>query len=116
MEKSLNKVELKGNVGHDTRVTITENGGKVIRFSLATTEIVKYRNGELKEETSLHNVSAWSIKGMPDLDKIKKGMFVEIIGKIRYSKYKGVDNVERNIVEIVAQKIIIPLSETISKQ
>ena len=38
MEKSLNRVELKGNVGQDPKIVKMEGGGSVVRFSLATHE------------------------------------------------------------------------------
>ena len=76
MEKSLNRVELKGNVGQDPKIMRVENGGSVIRFSLATHETFKTKSGELKEETTWHNVVAWSVKGMPDFNRIRKGVFI----------------------------------------
>ena len=45
MEKSLNKVELKGNVGQEPKIMRVENGGSVIRFSLATHETFKTKSG-----------------------------------------------------------------------
>ncbi|HNW48594.1 MAG TPA: single-stranded DNA-binding protein, partial [Bacteroidales bacterium] len=43
---SLNKVLLIGNVGKDPEVRHLENGSMVARFSLATTEKFKDKNGE----------------------------------------------------------------------
>ena len=92
MEKSLNRVELKGNVGQDPKIVKMEGGGSVVRFSLATHETFKTKGGELKEETTWHNIVAWSAKGMPDFEKIKRGTFIELIGKIRnYLKRVGVE-------------------------
>ena len=73
MEQSVNRVELKGNVGQEPKIMRVENGGSVVRFSLATHETFKTKSGELKEETTWHNVVAWSVKGMPDFEKIRKG-------------------------------------------
>lgn len=111
MERSVNKVELKGRVGHDARILKVENGGTAARFTLATNEIIKGRNDTLREETTWHNVVAWSKKGMPDFDKIRKGTFVAVEGKIRYVKYTSTTGEEKNITEILAHKIIIPLVE-----
>lgn len=111
MEKSLNKVELKGNVGQEPKIMKIENGGSVIRFSLATHETFKTKNGELKEETTWHNVAAWSAKGMPDFNRIRKGTFIELTGKIRYVKYKTQSGEDRMITEILALKMVIPVAE-----
>lgn len=111
MEKSLNKVELKGNVGQDPKSVIIENGGTVIRFSLATHEMYKTKDGEWREETIWHNIVAWSSKNMPDFSRIKKGTFIELTGKIRYIKFRNSAGEERNITEILALKIVVPLAE-----
>lgn len=111
MQKSLNKVELRGNVGQDPKITQTENGGTLIRFTLATHEIYKGKDDKYCEETVWHNVVAWSIKGMPDFFRIKKGMYIELTGKIRYVKFKNLQGEEKIIAEILAFKIIIPLAQ-----
>ena len=48
---------------------------------------------------------------MPDFNLIRKGTFLSLEGKIRYVKYTSAAGEEKNITEIVAQKIIIPLVE-----
>ena len=111
MERSVNRVELKGRVGQDAKILKVENGGTAARFTLATNEIIKGRNDTLREETTWHNIVAWSRKGMPDFDKIRKGTFVAIEGKIRYVKYTAATGEEKSMTEILAQKIIIPLVE-----
>ncbi len=111
MEKSLNKVELKGNVGQEPKIVSVESGGTVARFPLATHESYKDKNGEWKEETTWHNIVAWSLKGMPDFARIKKGVFMELTGKIRYVKYKNASGEEKFLTEILALKMIIPQTE-----
>jgi single-strand DNA-binding protein len=111
MDKSLNKVELRGRVGQDAKILKTENGVMAARFTLATNEIIRGRDESLREETTWHNIVAWSRKGMPDFDKIRKGTFVAIEGKIRYVKYTAATGEEKSMTEILAQKIIIPLVE-----
>ena len=49
MEKSLNKVELKGNVGQEPKIVKLEGGATVVRFSLATHENYKNREGSGKK-------------------------------------------------------------------
>lgn len=107
MERTLNKVELRGNVGVDPKITELENGARVIRFSVATHETFKTKEGALKEETTWHNVAGWYNRSMPDFEKIKKGAFVEVVGKLRYSKYTTKEGAERYSTDIVAQKMSI---------
>ncbi len=111
MEKSLNRVELKGRVGQDARILKTDNGGIAARFTLATNELIKNRDESYREETTWHNIVAWSRKGMPDFQLIRKGTFIELEGKLRYVKYTASSGEEKNLTEIVAQKIIIPAIE-----
>lgn len=111
MDKSLNKVELRGRVGQDARILKSENGVMAARFTLATNEIIKGRDESLREETTWHNVVAWSRRGMPDFELIRKGTFLALEGKIRYVKYTSSTGEEKNMTEIVAQKITIPLVE-----
>ena len=111
MDKSVNKVELKGRVGQDARIIRNENGVLAARFTLATNEIIRGKDEQLREETTWHNIVAWSRKGMPDFEAIRKGTFLALEGKIRYVKYTTATGEEKNLTEIVAQKIIIPLVE-----
>ena len=111
MEKSLNRAELRGRIGQDAKIIRTENGGMAARFTLATNELVKNRDETYREDVTWHNIVAWSRKGMPDFDKIRKGTFIVVEGKIRYVKYTGANGEEKSMTEILAHKIIIPLVE-----
>ena len=111
MDKSLNKVELRGRVGQDAKIIKTENGVMAARFTLATNEIIRGRDENLREETTWHNIVAWNRKGMPDFENIRTGVFLAVEGKIRYVKYTTTSGEERYMTEIVAQKIVIPLAE-----
>ncbi len=102
MEKSLNRVELKGHVGVDPRVISSEEGVQMIRLSLATNESFKNRKGEWQEETVWHNVVAWSGKNMPDFSTIKKGAMLSVVGRIRPVQYVTKAGTERHTYEVVA--------------
>ena len=106
MERSINKVELRGNVGQEPR--IREVGESLVaNFSLATNERFKDRLGNLKEETTWHNVVAWNGKGMPDLTKLKKGMNVSVFGRIRNNKYTNSEGEEKSYVDILANRVVV---------
>ena len=102
--EQLNKIELKGNVGN---VRISEVGeNKVARFSMATNFMYKGREGDAVIETTWHNIVAWSGRGMPDLTKIVKGMPLYVSGRVRTSKFTGSDGTEKQLYEVVANKIV----------
>lgn len=103
---SLNRVELKGRVGQDPKITKTGNSS-LARFSLATSEIFKDRSGNLHEETTWHNVAVWSGRNIEDFDQIKKGATVWLVGRIRNTKYTNSDGEERFFAEVVASRLSV---------
>ena len=105
MAKSLNRVELRGNVGFDPRISKFEEGYSVMTFSLATNETFKNRKGELMEETVWHTVVAWAGKNIPDFDTIKKGSYLYIVGRLRPVKYQTKEGVDKFSYEVIALNI-----------
>lgn len=100
----LNRVELRGRVGHDPRIT-NVGDSQVARFSLATNEAFRGKNGELREEVTWHNVTAWAGRNIMELKDIRKGIFVSLVGRLRNTRFTGNDGNERYIVEVVAGKL-----------
>ena len=100
----LNRVELRGRVGHDPRIT-NVGESQVARFSLATNEAFRGKNGELREEVTWHNVTAWAGRNIMELKDIRKGIFVSLVGRLRNTRFTGNDGNERYIVEVVAGKL-----------
>lgn len=106
MEISFNRIELRGHVG--TAPKINEVGGtKVIKFSLATNERFKDRNGTLKEETTWHNIVAWAGKGMPDFNEIKKGSCLSVWGRVRNVKYTNSEGEDKYFTEVLSNRLKI---------
>ncbi len=100
---SLNKVELRGNVGN---IRISDVGEKhVARFSVATNFISRNKTGEQVIETTWHNVVAWEGKEMPELQSIGKGMGIYVCGRLKTNKYTANDGSERTTYEIIANKV-----------
>ena len=104
----MNKVILKGNVGHDARITNFEGGGKVAQFTLATTEKgYKTKDGkDVPDETTWHNivVKRTGLAGVCE-QYVKKGTPLLIMGKITSRDYTGKDGGEKRIVEIVVEEM-----------
>ena len=55
----VNKVILIGHVGKDPEVRYLEGGVAVARFSLATTESYKNKEGQKVDQTEWHNIVLW---------------------------------------------------------
>jgi single-strand DNA-binding protein len=101
----INKVTLIGNLGGDPEVRHLENGAVVARFSLATNENYRDKDGNWQKLTEWHNIIAWRELAERAEKQLKKGMQVYVEGKISYRKYTGQDGVERNITDINANTI-----------
>lgn len=105
MSNGVNIVHLIGNLGNDVEVKYTQGGQAVARFSLATTESWKDKNGEKKEETSWHRVVAFARLGEICGEYLKKGSKVYVQGRLKYGKYTGSDGVERYSTDILASEM-----------
>lgn len=100
---TLNRVELRGRVGQDPRIAKVGESS-VARFSVATNEIYKDKSGDLKEETTWHNVSVWAGKGIEDFTGLKKGDLVSVVGRLRTVRYTSMEGEDRQYMEVLASK------------
>ena len=100
----LNRVELRGRVGHDPKV-FSIGDAQVARFSLATNEAFRGKNGELREETTWHNIAAWAGRNIMDFKEIRKGVFVSLVGRLRNNRYTASDGTEKTVIEVVAGRL-----------
>lgn len=101
----INKVILIGNLGKDPEVRHLDNGVKVTRFSLATTESYKDRDGNRKEQTEWHNIVLW--RGLAEVAErfLKKGNTIYIEGKIRNRQWEDKEGKTRYTTEIQADNM-----------
>lgn len=104
--EDINRIELQGQVGHDARI-VKVGETTVARFSLATTEIYRDRDGLTRAETTWHSVTAWQGKNMPDFKSITKGCAVHVVGRLRQSRYTAIDGEEKIFYEVLAGSIDI---------
>jgi single-strand DNA-binding protein len=102
---SVNKVILIGNLGRDPEMRYTPNGQAVTRFSIATTERFKDRNGEQQERTTWHNIVLWGRQAEIAKEYLSKGRPVYIEGRIDNRSYDDKDGNKRYISEVVVQRM-----------
>lgn len=98
----MNMAVLLGNVGRDPEVTHTSSGGKIARFSIATSEQWKDKaSGEKKERTEWHNVVVFNEGLVSVVEKyVAKGQQVMVRGAIRTRSWEDKDQVKRWTTEI----------------
>lgn len=103
----INKVTLIGNLGQNPEVRRLESGVAVAKYSVATNENYKDKNGEWQKQTEWHDVVVWRELAESAEKNLKKGMMVYVEGKITYRKYTDQNGVERKLTEIVASLVRI---------
>lgn len=103
MAGSVNKVILVGNLGRDPETRNMPSGGKVVSFSVATSETWNDRvSGERKEKTQWHRVAIFNERLGEIAEKyLRKGSKVYIEGQLESRKYTDKDGQEREITEVV---------------
>jgi single-strand DNA-binding protein len=106
MSRSLNKVQLIGNLGKDPELKYTPSGVAVATFSIATSESWKDQEGNQQEKTEWHNIVAWRKLAEICGEYLKKGKKVYLEGKLQTRNYEK-DGVKRYITEIVADQLIM---------
>jgi single-strand DNA-binding protein len=100
----INKVILVGRVGKDPEVRYLEGGIAVAKFSLATSETYKNKEGNKVESTEWHNVVAWRQIAEVIEKYVKKGDLLYIEGKLRTRTY-GEENNKKYFTEIVTDQM-----------
>jgi single-strand DNA-binding protein len=103
MAGSVNKVILIGNLGRDPESRTMQSGGKVVSFSIATSETWNDKmSGERKEKTQWHKIAIFNERLGEVAEKyLKKGAKVYIEGSLESRKYTDKDGVERETTEVV---------------
>jgi single-strand DNA-binding protein len=102
----VNKVILVGNLGKDPVVRTMQNGGKVVSFSIATSENWTDKNsGERRDKTQWHNIVIFNEKLGEIAEKyLKKGSKAYVEGALESRKYTDKDGMERETFEIVLSR------------
>ena len=108
MPKSVNKVILVGDVGKDPEVRYTPGGIPVGKFSLATNERFKDKNGEFQERTEWHTIVAWQRLAEIVGEFVSKGSKVYVEGKLQTSSWDDRHSGEKKYrTEIVARDLVL---------
>ena len=108
MSGSVNKVILIGNLGRDPEIRSLENGVKLARFSMATSETYNDRSsGEKKEITEWHNIVAW--RGLAEVVEkyFLKGMKIYVEGRLKTRSWQDDSNMTKYSTEIIAENMTI---------
>ena len=102
-----NKVQLIGNLGQDPEIVTLENGNKLAKFSIATNESYKNKEGEKVTETQWHNVVAWGKTAEIVENYLAKGKEVAVEGKLMHRTYETKDGEKRYVTEVRCNELLM---------
>lgn len=105
--RSLNKVQLIGNLTRDPELRYTPQGTAVCTFGIATNRTWMTESGEKKEDTEFHRAVAWNKLGELCSQLLFKGRKVFVEGRLQTRQWTGQDGASRQTTEIVVSDMII---------
>jgi single-strand DNA-binding protein len=113
MNSLRNKVSLIGRLGAQPEVVKFDSGRTLARFSLATNESYKNKEGEWQEQTQWHNITAWGKTADLIAKLLKKGQEVVVEGRLVNNSYETKEGEKRygTNIEVSDFLILAPKNE-----
>ncbi len=105
--RSLNKVQLIGNLTRDPELRYTPQGTAVCTFGMATNRSWTTDSGEKKEEAEFHRIVAWNKLAELCAQLLFKGRRVYIEGRLQTRSWTSPEGTQRQATEVVAQDMLI---------
>ncbi len=106
--RSLNRVQLIGNLGKDPEIKYTPQGTPVAKITIATNERFKDKSGEWQDRTEWHNVVLWQRMAEIAGEYLKKGGKVYIEGRLQTRSWDDKQSGQKKyMTEIVANDMIL---------
>jgi len=102
-----NKVQLIGNLGQDPEIITLDNGSKLAKFSIATSESYKNAQGQKVEDTQWHNVVAWGKTAEIVENYLIKGKQGAVEGKLTHRSYETKAGDKRYITEVRCNELLL---------
>ena len=108
MAKSVNKVILIGNLGKDPEVKYTPSGMAVARFTLATNERFKDKEGNWQDKTEWHSLVAFQRTAEIVGEYLKKGRSVYVEGKLQTRSWDDKESGQKKYrTEILVNDLVL---------
>jgi single-strand DNA-binding protein len=126
MARSLNRVQLIGNLTRDPELRYTPSGTAVCTFSIATNRSWTTDTGEKKDEVEFHRIVAWNKLAELCSQFLTKGRKVFVEGRLLTRSWNAQDGTQKQTTEIVISDMILldsrrestqePVEETVSEE
>lgn len=99
----MNRVILIGNIGKDPEVITAQNGNKIAKFSIATDESYKDKQGNKVQQSEWHNCVSFGKQAEVIEKYFTKGMKVMVEGKLKTDKWEDKEKNTRYSTNIILQ-------------
>ena len=102
-----NRVQLIGRLGQEPEICSFEDGNKLAKFSMATDDSYKDKEGNKVERTQWHNVVVRG--GLTKIveNYVTKGQEIAIEGKLTNRSYQDNDGIKRFITEVQCNELLL---------
>lgn len=107
MARSLNRVQLIGNLTRDPELRYTPTGAAVCSFSVATNRSWTTDSGEKKDEVDFHRIVAWNKLAEICSQLLAKGRKVYVEGRLSTRNWTGQDGAQRTTTEVIIDDMIV---------
>lgn len=107
MARSLNRVQLIGNLTRDPELRYTPSGAAVCSFSIATNRNWTTDTGEKKEEVEFHRIVSWNKLAELCSQFLTKGRKVFVEGRLTTRSWTAQDGTQKQTTEIVISDMIL---------
>jgi|SRR5579885_547469 single-strand DNA-binding protein len=102
---NVNVVILCGNLCRDPETRTTAGGTSLCKFSLAVNRKWKDQAGELKEEATFVDVTAWGKTGEVVAQYTRKGDPLLIEGRLQLEQWTSREGEKRSKLSVVAERV-----------
>lgn len=107
MARSLNRVQLIGNLTRDPELRYTPNGNAVCTFSLATNRSWTTDSGEKREEVDFHRIVVWNKLAELCSQFLTKGRKVYVEGRLSTRNWTAQDGSQKSTTEVIIDDMIL---------
>lgn len=107
MARSLNRVQLIGNLTRDPELRYTPAGNAVCTFGLATNRSWTTDSGEKREEVDFHRIVAWNKLAELCSQFLVKGRKVYVEGRLSTRNWTAQDGAQKSTTEVVIDDMIL---------
>ncbi|RDK88377.1 single-stranded DNA-binding protein [Marinirhabdus gelatinilytica] len=102
-----NKVQLIGRLGQDPEIVTFKDGNKMAKFSMATDDSYKDKDGNKVERAYWHNVIVHG--GLVNVveNYVVKGQEIAIEGKLTNRSWEDKDGNKRYVTEVLCNELLM---------